>query len=327
MKFLKKHYLYIIFILLGFTAGALYFGIPSNKSKSQASGEKCSYSLVNPLRCGDDAPEQVEYTVFKKELLAELDKEKKLGKISNASLYFRDLNNGPTFYFNEQEEFAPMSLLKLPMMVAVYKYVENNPKQLEEKLRTPSGFGQNSQIMESEKTLSPDTEYSIDEIVRYMIVYSDNRAIDMLAAWLDEKGENHEVIRRTLSDLGVVGYEANLNEAKITVKQYASIFRILYNASYLNPEMSERALAILEESEFKDGLTGDLPKNINVAHKFGVRAYMEGEQQLHDCGIVYFAPSPYMICIMTRGANYKDLSNYIKKTSKAVFEEVTKRSK
>ncbi len=326
MKFLKKHYLYIIFILLGFTAGALYFGIPSNKSKSQAADEKCSYSLINPMRCGDNAPEQVEYTVFKKELLAELEKEKKLGKISNASLYFRDLSNGPTFYFNEQEEFAPMSLLKLPAMVAVYKYLENDPKQLNEKLRTPAGFAQNSQIMESGKTLTPNTEYTIDELVRYMIIYSDNRATDMLVAWLETKGPNLEIIRRTLSDLGVVGYEADLNNTKITVKQYASIFRILYNASYLNPEMSERALAILEESEFTDGLTGEVPTDIKVAHKFGVRAYVEGEQQLHDCGIVYFKPSPYMICLMTRGVNYADLSSYIKRTSKAVFEEVKERS-
>ncbi len=326
MKFLKRHYLYIVFILLGFTAGALYFGIPHTKLKSSLSEEKCSYSLINPLRCGENQPEQVEYTVFKKELLAELEKEKKLGKISNASLYFRDLSNGPTFYFNEQEDFAPMSLLKLPTMVAVYKTVEYNPELLKEKLRTPMGFAQNSQVMDAEKTLKPNTEYTLDELIRYMIVYSDNRATDMLVAWLETKGTNLEVIRRTMSDLGIVGYEADLNNTKITVKQYASIFRILYNSSYLNPEMSERALAILEESEFADGLTGDLASDIKVAHKFGVRAYVEGEQQLHDCGIVYFKPSPYMLCIMTRGVNYADLSSYIKKTSKAVFEEVKERS-
>lgn len=326
MKFLKRHYLYIIFILLGFAAGALYFGIPSKKNSSAAKSEKCEYSLINPLRCGDDVPVQTEYTVFKKKLLAELDKEKKLGKISNASLYFRDLNNGPTFYFNEQEQFAPMSLLKLPMMVAVYKYVENNPGQLEEKLRTPSGFGQNSQIMEAGKTLSPDTEYTLDEIVRYMIVYSDNRAIDMLATWLDQKGDNHEVIRRTLSDLGIVGYEASLADSQITVKQYISIFRILYNASYLSPTMSEKALNMLAQSDFKDGLVGQLPDKVKVAHKFGVRAYSEGEQQLHDCGIVYFEPSPYLVCIMTRGNEYKNLSDYIEKTSKEIFDEVNKRA-
>ncbi len=308
--------------------GLLYMVQSSDDTKrSQNSEDKsCEYSHINPLRCGDDAPEQVEYTVFKKELLAELENQKKLGKISNASLYFRDLNNGPTFYFNEQEDFAPMSLLKLPTMVAVYKSIEHDPKLLKEKLRTPMGFAQNSQLMEAGKTLKANTEYTIEELVHYMIVYSDNRATDMLVAWLETKGPNLEVIRRTLSDLGVVGYEADLNDTKITVKQYASIFRILYNSSYLNAEMSDKALKVLEQSEFNEGLSGNIPKDIKVAHKFGIRAYVEGEQQLHDCGIVYFEPSPYMICIMTRGKDYKALSEYIIKTSREVFDEVKERS-
>ncbi len=288
--------------------------------------DDCPYNNINPLRCGEDAPVQTEYSVFKQMLLKELLAEKSKGNLSEAAIYFRDLNNGPTFYFNEQLEFAPMSLLKLPVMVTVYKYVENDPKQLEEKLRTPAGFAQNSQIMEADKTLKPNTEYTIDELVRYMIVYSDNRATDMLTAWLEQKGVNLELIRRALSDLGVSGYEADLSNTKITVKQYASIFRILYNASYLNPEMSERALGVLEMSEFKEGLTAQLPADIKVAHKYGVRAYVEGEQQLHDCGIVYYPDSPYMICVMTRGKNYEKLSNYIQILSKQVFDEVKKRS-
>ena len=324
----KQYVVYVLCLILGFAGGALYFVKNKTASNSSANtyGEECPFSHINPLRCGDDQPEQVEYSVFKKELLEKLSLAKERGNLSEAALYFRDLNNGPTFYFNEQSEFAPMSLLKLPMMVAVYKYVENDPAQLEEKLRTPAVFGQNSQIMESSQTLAPDTEYTIDEIVYYMIVHSDNRAIDMLAQWLDTKGANHEVIRRTLSDLGIIGYEANLVDSKITVKQYASIFRILYNASYLNPLMSEKALNVLSQTEFKDGLVGRLPKNIKVAHKFGVRAYNQGEQQLHDCGIVYFEPSPYMICIMTRGDNYAALSEYIQQSSKQVFEEVKQRT-
>ncbi len=294
---------------------------------SSRSGEKpCEYSHINPLRCGDDAPAQVEYSVFKQRLVKELAGLKQKGALSEAAVYFRDLNNGPTFYFNEQAEFAPMSLLKLPVMVAVYKYAESNPKLLEEKRRTPV-FGQNSQVMEDGKTLEPDREYTIDEMIRYMIVYSDNRSIDMLTAWLDEKGANHEIIRRTLSDLGMVGYEADLASSAITVKQYASIFRILYNASYLNAEMSEKALSVLEQSEFKDGLTKHLGSEVKVAHKFGIRAFVEGEQQLHDCGIVYHESMPYMMCIMTRGKDYKQLSDYIADTSKEIYDEVDRRSR
>lgn len=298
----------------------------SSESRSSATQGECPYSRINPLRCGEDVPIQTEYSVFKQKLIKDLQSEKSKGNLSEAAVYFRDLNNGPTFYFNEQLEFAPMSLLKLPVMVAVYKQLENDSRQLEERLRTPAGFAQNSQIMEADKTLKPNTEYTIDELVRYMIVYSDNRATDMLTTWLNQRGPDFEIIRRTLSDLGIVGYEADLNNTKITVKQYASIFRILYNASYLNSAMSERALKVLEESEFKNGLTAQLPADIKVAHKFGVRAHVDGEEQLHDCGIVYHSATPYMICVMTRGKDYEKLSNYIQILSKQVFDEVKKRS-
>lgn len=328
MNFIKKYYLYIILLLVGFGAGALYFkGVTPRQIREIPEKAGCQFHLINPLRCDGGAnSKQVEYSVFKQDLLNKLEAAKKRGDLNEASLYFRDLNNGPTFYFNEQDDFAPMSLLKLPVMIAVYKYVENNPKLLEQKLRTPASFAQNSQLMDKGKTLDPDTEYTVDEIVRYMIAYSDNRSIDMLTAWLDNKGDNHELIRRTLSDLGLVGYEANLADSKITVKQYASIFRILYNASYLSPEMSEKALKILEQAEFKDGLTAKLPAEIKVAHKFGVRAYDQGEQQLHDCGIVYYESAPYMLCIMTRGKEYDKLSRYIADTSKAIFDEVRSRN-
>lgn len=328
MNFLKSYYLYLVFIIIGFAAGLVYVNKISPREKNISNNEngQCEYSLINPLRCDGGNIEQTEYSVFKKKLLDNLELLKKKGDISSASFYFRDLNNGPVFYFNEQEEFAPMSLLKLPMMVAAYKYADSDNKVLDEKIKTPSSFAQNSQIMDKGKTLESDKEYTIEQIVEYMIKYSDNRAVDMLAQWLDSKGENHELIRRTLSDLGIVGYEANLNDAKITVKQYVSIFRILYNASYLSPEMSNRALGILKQAEFRDGLVGKLPKDVEVAHKFGVRAKEEGEQQLHDCGIVYYKPAPYMICIMTRGKDYEKLSSYIEEASKQVFDEVRRRA-
>lgn len=326
MTFVKKYALTAIVLVIGIGLGWIFFSGSGQSAKQKNVLDTCPYSLINPLRCGDNVPEQTEYTVFKKKLLDELVKDKKSGLVSEAALYFRDLNNGPTFYYNEQLEFAPMSLLKLPVMLAVYKYVENNPKLLEEKLRTPASFAQNIQVLPDAETLQPNTEYTLDEIVRYMIVYSDNRSVDMLTAWLNERGSNYEMIRRTMSDLGITGYEADLSNTKITVKQYASIFRILYNASYLSPEMSNKALGILGQSIFKDGLESDLPDDVMVAHKFGIRLYGDTEQQLHDCGIVYHQKAPYMICIMTRGKKSEDLSKYIKRTSRQVFDEVERRS-
>lgn len=90
----------------------------------------------------------------------------------------------------------------------------------------------------------------------------------------------------------------------LSVKEYASFFRILYNASYLTRENSEMALKLLSESKFRGGLAGKIPSDIVIAHKFGEREMIDENgssiNQLHDCGIVYYTPYPYLICIMTR---------------------------
>ena len=115
----------------------------------------------------------------------------------------------------------------------------------------------------------------------------------------------------------------------LTAKEYASFFRILYNASYLSKKSSEEGLSLLSQSEFKDGIVSSLPKNIVVAHKFGEREE-EGKDgkiinQLHDCGIVYYPDYPYLLCVMTRGeSSLTDLSNIIKETSGIIFDEVSK---
>jgi len=112
----------------------------------------------------------------------------------------------------------------------------------------------------------------------------------------------------------------------MNVVDYAAFFEILYNATYLNKEMSEKALAILTKSTFNYGLVGGVPIGVEVAHKFGERIFEE-YKQLHDCGIIYKENNPYLLCIMTRGDmmegdNFNDLAMVIKKISEQVYNTI-----
>ena len=112
----------------------------------------------------------------------------------------------------------------------------------------------------------------------------------------------------------------------MTVKTYASFFRILYNASYLSPAMSEKALSLLSQITFDKGIVAGVPNNIPVAHKFGERIYTDNqEHQLHDCGIVYHLTDPYLLCVMTRGTDFNVLTSVIKDLSKQVWDEMSVR--
>jgi len=169
--------------------------------------------------------------------------------------------------------------------------------------------------------MNPGSNYSIDEVIYRMIVYSDNDAKDLLLANLDGR-----ILARTYSDLTVNGPTIIKTDDFITVKDYATFFRVLFNASYLSQNLSEKALKILSETDFKDGLVSGVPPSVKVAHKFGEREFLD-RKQLHDCGIIYYPSHPYLLCVMTRGDNLASLAKNIADISRLVYDEVDRQFK
>jgi beta-lactamase class A len=241
--------------------------------------------------------------------------------IGHISIYFRDLNNGPWLGFNEDEKFTPASLLKVPVMIAYFKKAQESPGYLEKELVYEKVASKNEFIpkIKSDVKLQAGKKYPIKDLIRFMIASSDNESARVLIENIDPV-----FLVKVYSDLMIpVPGESGGSENFMTVKEYASFFRILYNASYLNSEMSEMALKILSESSFKDGLVSGVPENVLVSHKFGERI-TDNLMQLHDCGIVYKEDKPYLICVMTRGENFEKLKWVIKATSERIWNEIQK---
>jgi beta-lactamase class A len=286
--------------------------------------KKGDYKLINPLyECEVDGEEYLkEYIPFESIIETRINNEVQAGKNFSLALYFRNLNNGPTFGINQSEEFSPASLLKVPLMIAYFKKAEANQEILSRRFAFNAGPEDSlepAQQIVPAIWLESGMDYSVEELIRRMIVYSDNDAMSILM-----KNISQEDIYHTYSDLGVANpFKQNI-ESSISVKSYASFFRILYNAAYLNEFYSEKALALLAESDFRGGLVAGVPADIEVAHKFGERE-LDNEQypeQFHDCGIVYYEKYPYLLCVMTRGSNKQELIEAIKNTSRIVFEEI-----
>jgi formylmethanofuran dehydrogenase subunit D len=82
----------------------------------------------------------------------------------------------------------------------------------------------------------------------------------------------------------------------------------------------------MSHSYFKIGIVAGVPKDIKVSNKFGEQIIFDKNSkeiirvELHDCGIVYVPKNPYILCIMTKGKVYNDLSLAISQISKKVYE-------
>jgi hypothetical protein len=148
--------------------------------------------------------------------------------------------------------------------------------------------------------------------------YSDNKATSLLIKSL---GENE--INDILAHMDV-NYSPNEDGNIITIHGYSGFFRILYNAAYLNREMSEKALQLLSMQDFPLGIVAGVPKGIRVAAKFGeiVPESKNQDIQLHEFGIVYHPKSPYIIGIMTQGRDFAAQTAIIQEISKMIYSNV-----
>lgn len=311
----------VLAVLSGYVLGHY---VSAGKSNSDAVFCDTEYSLLNPyLRCEPaETLKKAEYTVFKKRLESYIDDKKSSGDVDTIAVYFRDLENGPWFGIEEDALFSPASLLKLPILVAYYKKAETAPQILEFEIET-TGTGSNEQGLSPEESLQSGKQYTIDELLRRMIVYSDNAALNILIAFLAQSSPDDDIYSETLASMGLANSEASLDDF-LTVKRYSSFYRALYNASFLSKEMSQKALQLLTQTTFHQGIESGVPDNIRVAHKYGRR--LDESLQLHDCGIVYYPETPYLLCIMTRGSNEKTNTGIIQDISRMVFDEVVSRA-
>jgi beta-lactamase class A len=162
----------------------------------------------------------------------------------------------------------------------------------------------------NDQKIKKDTAYSLEELLLSMIQDSNNIATTIVSNYVSQ-----EDLLDLLSSLGV-SIEKEGVDVGVRVKDFASMFRVLYNASYLNREMSEKALSLLATSSFSKGIVAGVPAEIKVAHKFGERMLQDIQtgrslqKQLHDCGIIY-TENPYILCVMTQGNDFEKQANFI----------------
>lgn len=322
MQMHKRFFLGIVLIFISFLSGWMLKGFLSSRdivvSTEKRGGQ---YGFTNPLlECeGAEGLISKELSPFRGKIEFLIKKNLADKKVDDAAVYFRDLNNGPWFGIKEKEPFLPGSLLKIPIMMGYLKEAETNPSIMKQQIKYERRLFPSDQYVKPAEEMQEGRSYTIDELIYRMVVNSDNEA-----AYLLRKHDKENVYYKIYKDLRLpVAYE-NVNEPayNISVRKYASFFRILFNASYLDKDTSNKALGFLNSVKFREGIVKGIPLEIPVAHKFGERNISDTQKQFHDCGIVYYPNYPYLLCVMTRGSDFDNLVSVIQDVSRLVYEEV-----
>lgn len=259
--------------------------------------------------------------LLQKKITTLIQDETRKKNITAAAVYYRDLTNGPWIGVNENEVYSPASLLKVPYLLSALKQAEQDPGFLEKRIIYTKKKSTYIQNIIPGNYLIPGNSYTINELLYFMIVYSDNAAKDMIVKEISDQN-----YYETFDELGInIAKYDTLNVDFLSVKEYASFFRVLFNATFLSKQMSEAALTLLTKTEFIKGIVAGVPQDIEIAHKFGERSKLDsGLKQLHDCGIIYKKNQPYILCIMTKGNDFKKMETVISGISKLVYEHLDK---
>ncbi len=312
-------------LVIGALLGAWFSSAtPSPQTRALSSDVRdrvLNSSFTNPLLECAELPESIsvgERIGLQKEIEVLIQNKKEEGIITEAAVYFRDLNNGPWFGIREDYAFSPASLLKVPLAMWYYWKADIDPQILDQEVEFTGPPGVSIVHFKPKETLTPGTTYRIEDLLRIMLQESDNDAAMILAQFAGSE-ETAEVYR----DFGI----EPLRDAQTyttNVHTFASFFRILYNATYLGRSLSEHMLEMMSGASFTQGILAGVPEGVRVAHKFGERKIGENSYQLHDCGIVYVPTTPYTICIMTQGNDYNALAVFIAEISRTVYSSVTR---
>jgi beta-lactamase class A len=284
------------------------------------------YHFVNPLLvCGMGEPDTSSvFDELHDQLTALIDREKASHNLTRMSIVVRDLSSSRWIGINENDLYAPASLLKVAVMMTYFAEAQENPEFLQQRYTfNDDSSPDDSEYFRSAVSLQSGQSYTVQELLTDLIVHSSNSANVVLRAHEDEK---------RLSDLFSLLNIAKPPAAQLgdfmSPKDYSQFFRVLYNGTYLSPSYSEKALAMLAGVEFRDGLVKGVPQDVVVAHKFGERGLAASSangvdrRELHDCGIVYAPNHPYLACIMTEGTSFTELANSIADASAIIYQQI-----
>lgn len=272
------------------------------------------FHFTKPLLFSEQGCESQNLAGLKNEIAGKIGQLKSAGVIQSASVYIRIFLNGEWTYFNESEKFNPGSLIKVPVMMTYLLAAEKNPAILDHKVKFVPGKEYVPTQTFNSKGIIPGKDYSIRELMKFMIIYSDNNATMLLNQGLDIP-----LFKKMFVELGLPEPDVHDKFFQISAKDYSVFFKVLFNGSYLSKSSSDFAISLLSQGDYKDGiLKGISDKNIIVAHKFG-EGGTKDLHELHETALVYTNERPYLITVMTKGKNIEALPNVISQVSEIAY--------
>jgi len=247
----------------------------------------------------------------------------------------RSLHTGEEVLINPDEQFNAASVIKVAIMVEVFRQAEEGLLDLETRVRladTDKVGG--SGILQ---VLSSGIELPVIDLVRLMIVVSDNTASNLL---MDIVGLDR--VNETMRDLGFPGIVlrrkfmtvpvAKPVPNSITPRDMTGLLEKIARCQVVSAWACGEMVRIMKQQQYNDLipallpvprdedelLAGEMPR-VEVAHKTGSVSRVR-----HDAGIVYVPGCDYVVTILTKDLpRPRDGEDAIRRISLEIYRHFT----
>ena len=206
-----------------------------------------------------------------------------------------------TILYNYQENnvFVSASIIKVPIMLAILNYVLNSDIKLDSYINIDK-----DDILSDNKCFKKEIyQYSIEELITWMITVSDNSSTNVLIKYLGFEKINKYFKEIGLKDTKLERYmldEEAINKGKnnyTSLNDMYKCFKYIINKEILTNEFCDLALSILYKQKINNQINKYI-RNIKFAHNTGSLEYLNSDvgifelnKQIYFIGIsVYDTP-------------------------------------
>lgn len=237
--------------------------------------------------------------------------------------------DGPSWRFalGEDERFYAASVIKVPIMVTVYREAARGRFRLSDRVRLrPDDQVGGSGVLHS---LAPGLRLTVEDVVTLMIIVSDNSATNML---IDLVGA--EAIRDTMTHYGMRGStffnklqvvpEEIEGRNMLTPGDVVRLYGAIARGRAVSLDACERMVRILKRQQFTDGIGGLLPHTDGPA---GATPPCEWATKsgwvtgiVHDTGLLYLPGRTFAMAFMSEGVQDPVERNAPSRARRAIAE-------
>ena len=233
---------------------------------------------------------------------------------------YRDPELGVEVLIDPDREFHAASMMKVPVMVRLYRMADAGTLDLDRPIEVHNEFRSIFDGSVYSLSLDEDSDSTLyglagasiptRELIDLMITRSSNLATnvlieladpDSIAAMLGHFGAGGMRVLRGVED--IPAYRNGLNNTT-TARGLLELYDALGEGRAASPESTREMLDILLRQEFNDAIPAGLPDGVPVAHKTGWITAVD-----HDGGLVYPpAERPYVLVVLTSGVEDESIT-------------------